>query len=183
MSHLRSEMLTLLLLLEFAGIRAVCKGESCMIQTVFMQSFTYTQARVLEFHVEKPGVIAISVREVLDGVPTAAERDRKLQELVAWTMYTDSDNRCSSPGVWGVVTKPTSTAHNDDTDGSDDPGHESDRNGCSATTSETADTSQSQVQIPQTPSNRNTTGIVNSTEYRKDIETVLKEEINRLNVL
>ncbi|KAI0864206.1 hypothetical protein F4860DRAFT_434616 [Xylaria cubensis] len=141
---LRSEMLTLLLLLEFAGIRAVCTGESCMVQTVFMLSFTYTQVRVLEAHVEKPGVIAVSVREVLDGVPTEAERDRKLQELVAWTMYTDGDNRYSSPGVSGVATKTTSIASNVDTEGSDDPGHESDRDECSATTSETADTSYTQ---------------------------------------
>ncbi|KAI0553566.1 hypothetical protein F4679DRAFT_425911 [Xylaria curta] len=143
---LRNEMITLLLLLEFASVRAVRNGESSMTPTVFVLSFTHTQARVLEARVEKPGTIVISIRAVLDDVPTEAERDQKFQELTAWTMYTDNDNAYTSPGVSAVTIKRAIIASNYDTDDSNETDKESDRDsdGNSATTSETADTSYTQ---------------------------------------
>ncbi|KAI0197048.1 hypothetical protein EV127DRAFT_403174 [Xylaria flabelliformis] len=56
----------------------------------------------LEAHIEQ-GHIVVSVRTVLDHVPTKFERIEKFTEVLAWTTYTDG-NRADRPGLvyWEV---------------------------------------------------------------------------------
>ncbi|KAI0467627.1 hypothetical protein F4859DRAFT_493050 [Xylaria cf. heliscus] len=99
---LRSELLALLALLEFAGICALRKGASAMSSPVFVLSFTPTQVRALEARVKSLNQIAISVRPVLDHVPTGPDRDEKFRALVTWAMYTDG----------AIVPRPASSMSN-----------------------------------------------------------------------
>lgn len=87
---LRSELLTLLVLLDCAGISALKKRASAMSPSVFVLSFTLTKVRALEARIKSPNQIAISIRTVLDQFPTGPEQDDKFRELVTWAMYTDA---------------------------------------------------------------------------------------------
>ncbi|KAI1122736.1 hypothetical protein F5Y10DRAFT_253423 [Nemania abortiva] len=99
---LRSELLALLVLLDGAGICALEKRASVMSPSVFVLSFTLTKVRALEARVKSPNQIAISIRPVLDQVPTGPERDDKFRDLVTWAMYTDA----------AVVPRPSSSMSN-----------------------------------------------------------------------
>ncbi|KAJ8124872.1 hypothetical protein O1611_g8767 [Lasiodiplodia mahajangana] len=87
---LRSELLALLALLEIAGICALTKSLPSTSPSVFLLSFTHTQVRALEARANSPRQITISVRAILDQVPTGPERDDEFRKLVARAMYTDS---------------------------------------------------------------------------------------------
>ncbi|KAI0109202.1 hypothetical protein GGR51DRAFT_109102 [Nemania sp. FL0031] len=100
---LRSELLALLVMLDCAGIHALKKRASAMSPSVFVLSFTETKVRALEARVKSPNQIAISIRTVLDQVPTGKpERDEKFWELLTWAMYTDA----------AVVPRPSSSMSN-----------------------------------------------------------------------
>ncbi|KAJ8128294.1 hypothetical protein O1611_g5340 [Lasiodiplodia mahajangana] len=104
---LRSELLSLLALLEGAGLCALKEGTSAMSPSVFVLSFTPTQVRALEARVKSPDQITISIRPVLNQVPVGPERDDKFRELVAWAMYTDAavvPRPASSMSKWSATT-------------------------------------------------------------------------------
>ncbi|TRX97582.1 hypothetical protein FHL15_001337 [Xylaria flabelliformis] len=87
----RSELLTLLTLLEVAGERAVENGESSTSPTIFVLSFACNQARVLTANLEKPDKISIYIRQVFDQVPAKEERDKAFKDLVSWAMFVEDD--------------------------------------------------------------------------------------------
>ncbi|TRX97488.1 hypothetical protein FHL15_001766 [Xylaria flabelliformis] len=119
---LRSELLTLLCLLQVAGTRAVKNHESSMSPTVFLLSFVYGQARVIEARIEAPDRVAVFIRQLSDKVPAMEERDEMLNGLISWAMFVDGDDEyySSVSGQSDISIEVATTVNNDDTDGTDD---------------------------------------------------------------
>ncbi|KAI0854471.1 hypothetical protein F4860DRAFT_155581 [Xylaria cubensis] len=92
---LRCELLTLLSLLEIAGIRALQHNSTARNQPVFLLCFTQYQARVLEAHFKEYDKISVSIRQVLNKVPTEKERDQAFEKVIRWSMLVDSNNAYS----------------------------------------------------------------------------------------
>ncbi|KAI0858095.1 hypothetical protein F4860DRAFT_323525 [Xylaria cubensis] len=125
---MRSEMLTLLALLEISCVRAVERGESSVAQTVFVLSLTFPQARVLEARMEAPGKMVVSIRRVLGHIPDWTERDDSFKTLVAWAMFTESGDAhlCAVPDVRGVSIDDNDTDDEGDESGEEDESDDSD---------------------------------------------------------
>ncbi|KAI0861369.1 hypothetical protein F4860DRAFT_475896 [Xylaria cubensis] len=118
---LRSELLTLLCLLEVASTRAVKNHESSMSPTVLLLSFVYDQARVIEARIEAPNRIGVFIRQFSDKVPAMEERDEMLNGLISWAMFVDGDDKYNSvSGQSDISIELATTVNNDDTDGTDD---------------------------------------------------------------
>ncbi|KAI0185697.1 hypothetical protein EV127DRAFT_441101 [Xylaria flabelliformis] len=95
---LRSELLALLSLFEIAGMRALQGYNLARNQPVFLLSFTQHRARVLEARFEGLNEISVSIRQVLDKVPTEKERDQVFEDMIRWSMFMD-DNDAYSLGL------------------------------------------------------------------------------------
>ncbi|KAI0551956.1 hypothetical protein F4679DRAFT_592926 [Xylaria curta] len=115
---LRSELLTLLSQLGFLIIQL--NGKSSITESIFLLSFTHTEVRCLEAHIEAPSKVVVSVRQVLEQYPTGPKRDGTFKTLLTWAMVTFSNyiDLCAVPGV------PSVSADDDDTD-TDNDGDES----------------------------------------------------------
>ncbi|KAI1738978.1 hypothetical protein F4680DRAFT_449441 [Xylaria scruposa] len=118
---LRSELLTILLLLQLHILTVQSNGKLSITETVFLLSFTHTEVRCLEAHIEAPGKVVVSVRQVLDQYPTGPEREETFRTLLTWAMVTPSRciNLCAVLGVLSV------SADDDDTDDEGDVSHKS----------------------------------------------------------
>ncbi|KAI0857114.1 hypothetical protein F4860DRAFT_490462 [Xylaria cubensis] len=105
---LRSEVLALLSLLEVASIHEIENQYSCKLRNVFLLSFINTKVRVIEACFCAPYGIQVSIRQVIDKVPTSNDRDAKFRELVAWTMFVEADTKPYNP--LGSSNKPFASA-------------------------------------------------------------------------
>ncbi|KAI0426031.1 hypothetical protein F5Y09DRAFT_320225 [Xylaria sp. FL1042] len=116
---LRSELLTLLVLLEYTNIYALEQNTSATHLPVFLLSFTPTQVRVLEACVDSPNRITISIRLILDEVPIEAEQNKMLQTLICWAMYKKIPPRSASntANPSAVISHDTTNDGNDGNDG------------------------------------------------------------------
>ncbi|KAI0186973.1 hypothetical protein EV127DRAFT_163015 [Xylaria flabelliformis] len=94
---LRSEVLALLSLLEVAGIREIENQNSCKYRSVLLLSFIRTKVRVIEACLCAPYGIQVSIRQVIDKIPTSNDRDAKFKELVAWTMFVEGGTKSRNP--------------------------------------------------------------------------------------
>ncbi|KAI0855981.1 hypothetical protein F4860DRAFT_494646 [Xylaria cubensis] len=105
---LRSEVLALLSLLKVASIHEIENQYSCKLRNVFLLSFINTKVRVIEACFCAPYGIQVSIRQVIDKVPTSNDRDAKFRELVAWTMFVEADTKPCNP--LGSSNKPFASA-------------------------------------------------------------------------